>query len=280
MNISYTSDTQYLDRPGGRIAFDLTGPDKGPLVICVPGMGDVRSTFRHLRPALVAAGYRVGCLDLRGHGDSDATFGRGAGHYDDTASATDILALAHHLRTPAILIGNSMGAGAAVIAAAFEPAMVRALVLIGPFVRQPQTPAAVRLAMRAAMAGPWSTRVWLSYLPTLYPSRRGDDFRHHREEIAASMRRPGHAAAFRQATRTDHAPAWQAAGTVRQPTLVVMGQLDPDFPDPAGEARLVADALGGGVLLVPGAGHYPQSEFPELTAPAIVEFLRQAAPGA
>jgi len=280
MDMSIVSETQYLDRPGGRVAFDLAGPEKGPLVVCIPGMGDLRSTFRHLRATLVQAGYRVACLDLRGHGDSDATFGGGVGHYDDTAAAGDALALAHHLRKPAVLVGNSMGAGAAVVAAAFEPAMVRALVLIGPFVRNPPTPAAVRFAVRAAMAGPWSTRVWLSHLSSLYPTRRDEEFRAHRAEIAASMRRPGHAAAFRQTTRTDHAPAWKAAQTVRKPTLVVMGQKDPDFPDPAVEARLVADALGGGMLMVPDAGHYPQAEFPEVTGPAVAEFLQQAVSGA
>jgi pimeloyl-ACP methyl ester carboxylesterase len=280
MNNSNSLVTQYLDRPGGRVAFDLTGPEQGPLVICLPGMGDVRSTFRHLRTTMAQAGYRVACLDLRGHGDSDATFGTGPGQYDDTAAATDALALAHQLRRPAVLVGNSMGAGAAVIAAAFEPAMVRALVLVGPFIRNPPTPAAARLAMRAAMAGPWSTRVWLSYLPSLYPTRRDAEFRAHRAEIAASMRRPGHAAAFRQTTRTDHTPAWQLAGTVRQPTLVVMGDKDPDFPEPAAEAHLVADTLGGEVVMVPGAGHYPQAEFPEVTGPAVTQFLRQAAPHA
>ncbi len=40
----------------------------------VPGMGDLRAGYRFLAPALRAAGYRVACTDLRGHGDSDATF--------------------------------------------------------------------------------------------------------------------------------------------------------------------------------------------------------------
>ncbi len=38
--------TDFLDVPGGRIAYDVTG--EGPLVVCVPGMGDMRATFRFL----------------------------------------------------------------------------------------------------------------------------------------------------------------------------------------------------------------------------------------
>ena len=99
----------------GRIAYDVTG--SGPLVVAVPGMGDLRSSYRHLAPALVAAGFRVATMDLRGHGDSDTTFAA----YDDPAAASDVIALIEHLGGPALVIGNSMGAAAAVIAAAENP---------------------------------------------------------------------------------------------------------------------------------------------------------------
>ncbi|HYM84544.1 MAG TPA: alpha/beta hydrolase, partial [Candidatus Dormibacteraeota bacterium] len=35
------SEALYHGRPGGRIAYDVAG--EGPLVVCVPGMGDLRS---------------------------------------------------------------------------------------------------------------------------------------------------------------------------------------------------------------------------------------------
>lgn len=265
-------EAQYVDRPDGRIAFDVTGPAAGPLVVCLPGMGDLRSTYRHLRPALADAGCRVAVMDLRGHGDSDATFDT----YDDDAAASDALALIEDLGGPAVLVGNSMGAGASVIAAAARPELVTALVLIGPFVRNVPSSAVTRWALKAAMGGPWSTRVWLSYLPKLYPTRRGEDFDQHRKDVGIALRRPGRAAAFRRTTRTDHTPAWQAARKAALPTLVVMGSKDPDFPDPAAEADLIARTLGGTALMVPGGGHYPQSEFPEVTGPAVVDFVTGA----
>ena len=134
-----TSTTAYLDRGDGRIAYDIAG--SGPLVLCVPGMADLRSTWRHLIPALVEAGFRVASMDLRGHGDSDTTFGS----YDDVAAASDIAALVEHLGGPAIVVGNSMGAAAAVIAAAQQPELIAGLALVGPFVRNPQGPAWQRL---------------------------------------------------------------------------------------------------------------------------------------
>ena len=76
MTNSLAVETQFLDLPGGRLAYDLTGPDDAALVLCVAGMGDRRAAFRFLTPKLVEAGYRVVCLDQRGHGQSERTLGR------------------------------------------------------------------------------------------------------------------------------------------------------------------------------------------------------------
>lgn len=66
-------------------------------------------------------------------------------------------------------------------------------------------------------------------------------------------------------------------GAVRGRSLVIMGTADPDFPDPAGEARWLAAQLGGGTpLLVDGAGHYPHAERPDEVGRAIVEWLKKS----
>ena len=57
------------------------------------------------------------------------------------------------------------------------------------------------------------------------------------------------------------------------PALVVMGSKDPDFPDPAAEAEIIRERLDARVLMVADAGHYPQTEYPEVVTPAILEFL-------
>src|SRR6476620_8436673 len=130
-NIAETAQTRWVARPEGRIAYDMVGT--GPLVVCVPGMGELRTVYRRTAPALAAAGYRVVTMDLRGHGDSDATFTA----YDDVAAGGDLLALLEQLGGPAVVIGNSMGAGAAAWAAAERPELVTGLVLVGAFVRNP-----------------------------------------------------------------------------------------------------------------------------------------------
>ncbi len=259
--------TSYLALPEGRIGYDVAGD--GPLVVLVPGMGDLRAAYRFLAPALRDAGYRVACADLRGHGDSDTSFAS----YGDVETAGDILALIEELGGPAVVVGNSMGAAGAVLVAAEKPDLVSALVLVGPFVRNGEVSAIQRVLLRLAMARPWAVSAWKAYLPKLYAGQRPDDFAEYRDQVISSLRRTGHARAFSLTTRTSHDPSEARLSQVGAPTLVVMGELDPDFPDPQGEADWIAGALHAEVVMVPDAGHYPQSQQPELTSDAVVRFL-------
>ena len=130
------------------------------------------------------------------------------------------------------------------------------------------------------MGGPWARAAWASYLPRLYPGRRPDDFVEHRASIVASMRRPGYTQAFRKTTHTSHAKAEARLGAVRAAALVVMGERDPDFSDPAGEARWISERLKAEVVMVPGAGHFPQAEYPDVVNPAVLAFAVRALKGA
>ena len=260
-------ESSYLSCPEGRIGYDVAGT--GSLVVLVPGMGDLRAGYRFLAPALRTAGYRVACADLRGHGDSDTTFAS----YGDEETASDVIALIGELGGPAVVVGNSMGAGSAVLAAAQRPSLVCGLVLAGPFVRNGKTSARQRLLLRVAMAPPWAAISWKSYLPKLYAGRRPADFGEYRSQVIASLRRPGHAKAFSATTRTSHDLAEARLADVTAPALVVMGEQDPDFPDPRAEADWIARALRAHVVMVPEAGHYPQSQRPDITTGAVPRIL-------
>ena len=264
-----TSSPRFLVRPQGRIAYELRGD--GPLVLCVAGMSDLRSTYRHLVGPLVDAGFRVATMELRGHGDSDTTFEE----YDDRAAASDIAALAEELGEPAVVVGHSMAAGAAVIAAAERRELVRGLVLVGPFVRDPRLNVVVRVLFRLLMQPVWIRPVWRAWLPSLHAGRRPDDFGAHQSAVLESLRRPGHRRALARTSRTTHQPAAEVIDRVSVPAMVVMGVLDKDFADPAGEAQWVAQQLGAEVLMVPEAGHYPHSQRADLVAPAVTAFARR-----
>ncbi len=264
--------TRFLDRPGGRIAYDVAG--EGPLVVAVPGMGDLRSVYRAVVPSVVEAGYRVATMDLRGHGGSDATFDS----YDSPAAGSDIIALVESLGgDPAVVIGNSMAAGSSVWAAAERPELVAGLVLTGPFVRNAPVGRMAELSFRLALVRPWGPRAWNAWYARLYPGRRPDDLDAHRARIRESLAQRDRWDAFIRTTHTSHAQAEARLGDVAAPTLVVMGDHDPDFSDPAAEARFIAQRLDARVLMVPGAGHYPHAEYPEVVVPEIERFLADEA---
>ena len=213
-------------------------------------------------------------MDLRGHGDSDATFSS----YDDVAAGTDMVALVERPRRAR----RSSSATRWVRARRWAPPptgpdLVRGLVLVGPFVRNLPMGLATKLTLppRAAQAmGPGGRGT-----PTTRRSTPGGPRRTWRStgpRIRESLRRPGHWRAFVATTHTSHAPAEARLGDVHAPTLVVMGERDADFPDPAAEARLIGDRFGARVVMVPDAGHYPQAEYPEVVTPAVVGFLAEA----
>jgi pimeloyl-ACP methyl ester carboxylesterase len=263
------NNSSFLTLPvdGGQLAYEVAG--SGPLVLCIPGMGDTRASYRFLAPALVEAGYQVAVVDLRGHGDSSTSFPS----YDNDANAADVEALIAHLGGPAVIIGNSMGAAISVLVAAERPELVGGLVLVGPFVRNGKVSPVMKALMALALARPFVAATWKSYYPSLNKGRVPADFEHYRAAITAAITAPGHAAAVSRTMKTDHNSAERALDRVHTPVLVVMGELDPDFPSPSGEAEWITQQLGGEILMVAEAAHYPHSQRPDLVAPAIASFL-------
>jgi pimeloyl-ACP methyl ester carboxylesterase len=181
--------------------------------------------------------------------------------------------LIEELGSPAVIGGNSMAAGAAALVAADRRGLVDGLVLIGPFVRNGKMSAVQRILLRVAMARPWAATSWKSYMSKLSARRRPDDFDEYRDTVVASLRRPGYAKAFSSTTRTNHDPAEARLTDVASLTMVIMGERDPDFPDPAAEATWIAQALSASVVMIPEAGHDPQSQQPELTVESVSSFL-------
>lgn len=270
------SDVQYLQRPEGRVAYTVDGSADGRLVVLVPGMGDLRGTWRELVGPLVAAGSRVAVTDLRGHGDSDLTFRT----FGDEATGGDVLALVDELGGgPAVLVGNSMGAGSVAWAAAERPDAVAALVLTGPLLRNPPghrlAAALTRLAYPLVFARPWGARLWTAYYrDPLNRGRHAPWLDEHVAALRAAYRDPARLSQFRRLTwQLTHEPVERRVADVRTPVLAFVGRRDPDFRDPVAEAAWLEEAVGARVVLLDDVAHYPQHQAPDLVAPAVLEFL-------
>jgi pimeloyl-ACP methyl ester carboxylesterase len=264
-----STHTTSVQTNGGAIACSDEG--SGPLVVLSPGMGDLRSSYRYQVPALVGAGYRAVSVDLRGHGDSDTTFTT----YGDEPTSGDLVDVIKSFDSPAVIVGNSMSAGAAVIAAAHHPELVSGLVLIGPFVRDPKTSAFEKMMMSVMMSKPLVVTSWNSYLPKLFAGQKPADFASYRRSVKEAMARPGYKEAFAATVKTSHQDAETVLPKVSAPTMVIMGEKDPDFPDPALEAQWIGEQLHARVEMIADAGHYPHSQQSEIVNALLLDFLQE-----
>jgi len=262
--------TKFLEVEGGRIAYDDTGGD-GPVVLAIPGMGDLRSEYRALRPVLQREGYRVVTMDVRGFGETSAQWQDYSAH----AVGRDALALLTHLdAASAVILGNSFAAGSALWAAHDAPERVRSVVLLGPIVRDPRVSAAAKLALAIGFGGPWRVWFWTTYWNSLFPARKPSDHGLVKTALAQNLKEPGRMDALRTMVGLSKADTAALLPRSKVPTLVVMGTKDPDFPDPAAEAAWIADRVGGESLIIEGAGHYPHAELPETVAPRLLAFIK------
>ena len=273
-----TAAAHYLDRREGKIAYDDAG--QGPLIVMVPGLGDLRAEYRFLAPRLVEAGYRVVTVDLRGHGQSST----GWSDYTSSAIGADVVALVEALDAgPATLVGTSMGAAAVAWAAAEAPERVSGAVLIGPFVRDvpPRSwiaGVAQSAMIKAALWGPWGEWAWGQVYGTFYGEKPAD-FEAYRAALVANLAEEGRMDALRGMISASKKDVEVRLAEVKAPVLVVMGTKDPDFADPKAEAETVATLLRGRVTMVEGAGHYPQVEQPDAVAKAIRAFVAAGGEG-
>ena len=260
--------TNYLNRENGKIAYDDAG--NGPLVVCVPSLGDLRGEYRFLIPQLVKAGYRVVSMDVRGLGETSVEWD----DYSVAGVGADILALIQDLEAgPAIVIGTSMAAGAAVWAAAEAPELIRGMIMVGPFVRG-DGDKLLEAVFTIMLARPWGPSMWLKYFSTLYPTRKPDDFAEYTAALQENLKESGRLKTLLAMLRASKQASEERIPKVDKPVWVLMGSKDPDFKAPEAEAKWVAEALKGTYTLVEGAGHYPHAEMPETTAPLMLDFIQ------
>lgn len=209
-------------------------------------------------------------MDIRGHGATTAQWNDYSAH----AVGRDALALIEHLNAgPAVILGNSFAAGSALWAAHDAPAQVRAVVLLGPVVRDGQPSWFARTAVALGFGGPWRVAFWLAFWNSLFPAQKPSDHAEAKAALAANLREPGRMDALRTMIGLSKADTAAIVARSRVPALVVMGTRDPDFPDPVAEARWLGEALGTEPLIVAGAGHYPHLEMPQRVAPTLLDFL-------
>jgi pimeloyl-ACP methyl ester carboxylesterase len=127
---------RYVDARGLRVHVALAGPESGDPVVLVHGWPQHWWIWRGVIPALVDAGYRCICPDLRGHGWTDAP----SDGYEKEQFASDVLATLDALGVERFkLIGHDWGGFASFLIALRAPERVDKLLavsIIHPWIRR------------------------------------------------------------------------------------------------------------------------------------------------
>lgn len=118
----------------GEVAWlDFGGPDGGPLLVGVHGLGGAAWNWAALAPLLTDR-FRLIAPDLAGHGLTPS-----AGRRTTVGANRRLLDrwLRDVVGEPAVLLGNSMGGAISLLEGATAPDLVRGLVLIDPALPRP-----------------------------------------------------------------------------------------------------------------------------------------------
>jgi pimeloyl-ACP methyl ester carboxylesterase len=277
------------------VEFSYLTMGDGPLALCLHGFPDTAATWRHLMPALAAAGYRAVAPWMRGYAPTAVP---ADGAYQTGALATDAVALHEALGGDgdAVIIGHDWGAFATYGAAALAPERWRRVVAMAV------PPAA---ALMGGMLSPVQVKrswyIWffqMAGLPEMVVPT--DDFAFIADlwadwspgydadddvaGVAAALSDPANLAAaigyyramFDTSThRSEYADA-QAATQLPtpQPTLYLHGADDGCLGvEMVSAAAAALPAEGSRVEVVDGAGHFLQLERPAKVNALVIDFL-------
>lgn len=122
--------TRSFTHEGFKLVFDEYGSGDRPVVL-MPGLLFSRKMHGPLASTLAQRGYRVMCLDLLGHGDSDRP--HEMWNYSMTLFAEQALGLLDHLELErAVLGGTSLGANVSLEAASLDQDRVQGMLVEMP----------------------------------------------------------------------------------------------------------------------------------------------------
>ena len=245
--------TRMVDVGGHRLRTATVG-EGSPDFLCLHGLVDHIEIWDRVVGPLSRRG-RVTLLDQRGHGESDAP----PGPYHRADLAADVSAVLHALdRSPAVLVGHSMGGIVSMAAALAAPQQVAGLVLIGTASQCNEKTA--RWYERIAQAG--ETEGIVGLRRSIYGERSCKPILGDAIGISAVTRMLG--------SLFDD-PLTPKLPTIACPSLLIVGDKDPMGPK---ASSILANRFPRAELVtVEECGHWVHVERPDAVVEAIDRFL-------
>jgi len=249
-----------LPLAGRRIYYDIAGPENGPTLCITHSLASDSGMWGEQMMPLLAAGWRVLRIDMRGHGGSDPV----PGDYTMDALADDVAAVLEALgERPVHYMGLSIGGMFGHSLALRHGHRLKSLMLCDTSAASPpgakelwsQRIAAVRGANSLESIADATVERWFTPAMRQNRPRRWQQIR---DTVAATTPQGfmGCGAALQNFDYLARLPG------IKLPTLVVWGAEDPGTP-PETNRRIVAGIPGAKGEEIPGVRHFPNVENPD-----------------
>ncbi len=274
------AQSKFMDLPGGlHIHYRDQGNSNGPAIVMVHGYS---ASLQAWEPwvARLGADYRIVTLDLPGHGLTRAP----ASYLMSLNGFAEVIdTVAQRLKLgPYVVVGNSMGGGAAWTLALRHPDHLRGLVLVDSIgwpapPSQQKTPLIFKLM--STPVGLWL----LGHMDTRQMAENGLKSAYVDPKLVTPAlidryvelsRAPGHRAILLNGEEGKGPPVTaETLHAIKTPTLVMHGDADAIVPVSVG--RALAGAIPGAKLITyPGVGHVPMEQIPDASARDLDAFLK------
>jgi esterase len=264
-----------VELAGQRLHYLDWGQPGQPALVLLHGFNQTCHSWDELAERMQADGFRVIALDQRGHGDSDRATG---GDYGREAMADDPVRLAESLGVERfVVVGMSMGAVHAVLAAVRHPRRVEALVLVdwAPEVESHGTALVAQMALLSWATFDEAVAAMLAFNPRRSEANIRARLRHSLGPDASGRWRwkvdtAGLAAhpRFRESPES----MWSAVDRLACPVLVVRGGAS-DLLTAEMAERLAARAHAE-LVTIEGASHSVAGDRPEEFFAAVAPFVK------
>lgn len=261
------------------LAYHSTAHGGGAPLVLLHGFAGSAQSWEIQIPAF-APRYRVTALDLPGHGRTAKP--ADPARYAMPAVSADLAALlVADSPEPVHLLGYSMGGRLALHFALHYPDRVRSLILesaspglVEASEREARKRADDALASQIADRGiAWFADYWSS-LPLFASQARLPEEIRQRLHLQRLENDPaGLAGSLRGMGTGVQPPLWEKLGTLRCPTLLVVGARDAKFC--AINARMAAALPAVRLAVIPACGHAPHVEEPAAFHACVADFLER-----
>lgn len=249
-----------LPLDGRNIAYDLAGPEKAPVVCMTHSLASDGGMWTEQMPPLLAAGFRVLRIDMRGHGGS----GPVAGDYTMSALAADVATVLDALAIPRVhFIGLSIGG---MLGQAFALEHGGKLASAMWCDTLPSSPAGgaevwqqrVDTVRNANSLSPLADPTIERWLTDAVKQQRPGRWKEIRDTIIGTTP-AGYLGCVAAIRNFDFVPRLPS---LKLPVLVVCGDQDAGTP-PAGNRQIASLVPGGRYEEIANARHFPNVEHPE-----------------